>query len=77
MKQQLPIEVALDVELDGLVFQGGQRRHGRFGTPEEEKGGGGEGGRGKPTAGELVLAMPLWVCFTLTMLESSRNHPNS
>ena len=23
------------------AFQGGQRHHGRFGTPEEEKGGGG------------------------------------
>ena len=25
------------------VFQGGERHHGRFGTPEEEKGGGGAG----------------------------------
>ena len=27
------------------AFQGGQRHHGRFGTPEKEKGGGGAGGR--------------------------------
>ena len=26
------------------AFQGGQRHHGRFGTPAEEKGGGGAGG---------------------------------
>ena len=39
------------------VFQGGRRHHGRFGTPEEEKGG---GGRGEATAGESVLATPLW-----------------
>ena len=37
------------------AFQGGQRHHGRFGTPEEKKGGGGEA-----TAGESVLATPLW-----------------
>ena len=43
-----------------LAFQGGQRHHGRFGTPEEEKGGGGAGGRGEATAGESVLATPLW-----------------
>ena len=39
------------------AFQGGQRQHGRFGTPEKEKG---VGERGKATAGESVLAMPLW-----------------
>ena len=39
------------------AFQGGQRHHGGFGTPEEEKG---AGGRGKATAGESVLATPLW-----------------
>ena len=38
------------------AFQGGQRHHGRFGTPEEEKGGGGV----EATAGESVLATPLW-----------------
>ena len=40
------------------AFQGGQRHRGRFGTPEEEKGGG--GGRVEATAGESVLATPLW-----------------
>ena len=38
------------------AFQGGQRHHGRFGTPEEEKG---AGGRGEATAGESALATPL------------------
>ena len=42
------------------AFQGGQRHHGRFGTPEEEKGGGGAGGRGEAIVGESVLATPLW-----------------
>ena len=42
------------------AFQGGQRHHGRFGTPEEEKGGGGAGGRGEATVGDSVLATPLW-----------------
>ena len=42
------------------ALQGGQRHHGRFGTPEEEKGGGGAGGRGEATAGESVLATPIW-----------------
>ena len=37
------------------AFQGGQRHHGRFGAPEEEK-----GGRGEATAGESVIATPLW-----------------
>ena len=37
------------------AFQGGRRHHGRFGTPEEEK-----EGRGGATAGESVLATPLW-----------------
>ena len=41
-------------------FQGGQKHHGRFGAPKEEKGGGGPGGRGKATAGEPVLATLLW-----------------
>ena len=39
------------------AFQGGQRHHGRFGTPKEEKG---VGGRGGATAGESVFATPLW-----------------
>ena len=39
------------------AFQGGQKHHGRFGTPEEEKGG---GVRGEATVGESVLATPLW-----------------
>ena len=39
------------------AFQGGQRHHGRFGTLEEENGG---GGRGEATAGESALATPLW-----------------
>ena len=39
------------------AFQGGRRNHGRFGTPEEEKGG---GGVGEATAGGSVLATPLW-----------------
>ena len=40
------------------AFQGGQRHHGRFGTPEEEKGGGGV--RVEATIGESVLATLLW-----------------
>ena len=40
------------------AFQGGQRHHGRFSTPEGEKGGGG-GGQGEATVGESVLATPL------------------
>ena len=42
------------------AFQGGQRHHGRFGTPDEENG---AGGRGEATAGESVLATPLWGMF--------------
>ena len=38
------------------AFQGGQRHHGRLGTPEER----GSGGRGEATVGESVLATPLW-----------------
>ena len=40
------------------AFQGGQRHHGRFGTPGEEKGGG--GWVEATTVGESVLATPLW-----------------
>ena len=39
------------------AFQGGQGHHGRFGTPEEEKG---AGGRGEAAAGESVLMAPLY-----------------
>ena len=39
------------------AFQGGQRHHGRFGTSEEEKGG---GGQGEATTGETVRATPPW-----------------
>ena len=45
------------VKRDLHAFQGGRRHHGRFGTPEEEKGG---GGAGEATAGESVLATVLW-----------------
>ena len=41
------------------VFQGGQRHHGRLGTPEER----GAGGRGEATVGESVLATLLWGMF--------------
>ena len=37
----------------------------------------GPGGREEATAGESVLATPLWGCFTLTMPGSSRDHPAS
>ena len=57
------------------AFQGGQGHHGRFGTPEEEKGGGGDGGK------QLSESQPtrrrFGVCFTLTMPGSSHNHPSS
>ena len=39
------------------AFQGGQRHHGRFSTPEEEKG---TGEWGQATVGESALATPLW-----------------
>ena len=45
------------------AVQGEQRHRGRFGTPEVERGGGGAGGRGEVTAGESVLATPLWGMF--------------
>ena len=38
------------------ALQGGQRHHGRFGAPEEDKGG---GGREEATAGDAALATPL------------------
>ena len=37
----------------------------------------GAGGLREATAGELVLATPLWACFTLMMTGSSRNPPSS
>ena len=53
------------------AFQGGQRHHGRFGTPEEEKGGGGKQlSEGQPSRRRFE------VCFTLTTPGSSRNHPS-
>ena len=39
------------------AFQGEQRHHGHFGTPEEENG---AGGRGESTAGEPALVTLLW-----------------
>ena len=39
------------------AFQGGQRPHGRFGTPKEEKG---SGEREEATVGESVLTTPFW-----------------
>ena len=45
---------------DLRAFEGGQRHHGRFGAPVEEKGCGGAGVREEATAGEPVLATPLW-----------------
>ena len=39
------------------AFLGGRRHHRRLGTPEEERG---RGGPGEGTAGESVLATPLW-----------------
>ena len=42
------------------AFQDGQRHHGRFGAPEEEKWPGGARGRGEATAGEPVLSTLPW-----------------
>ena len=39
------------------AFQGGQRHHGRFGAPEEEKG---CGGAGRSNCRRVSLATPLW-----------------
>ena len=54
------------------AFQGGQRHHGRFGASEEENGGGG---------GQLAQSQS-WrrrfgAFLTLTIPESSHNHPSS
>ena len=54
------------------AFQGGQRHHGRFGTPEEEKGGG-----GKQLPESQSSRRCFGACFMLTMPGSSRNHPSS
>ena len=54
------------------AFQGGQRHHGRFGTPEVEKGGG-----GKQLSASQSSRRRFGVCFTLTMPGSPRNHPSS
>ena len=54
------------------AFQGGQRRHGRFGEPEEEKGGG-----AKPLPESQSSRRRFGACFTLTMPESSLNRPSS
>ena len=57
------------------AFQGGQRYHGRFGTPEDEKGGGGAGGSNclRVSPGDAAFV----ACFMLTMTGSSRDHPSS
>ena len=54
------------------AFQGGQRHHGRFGTPEEENGGG-----GKQLPESQSWRRRFEACFMLAMPGSSRNHPNS
>ena len=54
------------------AFQGGQRHHGRFGTPEEEKGGG-----GKQLPESQSSRRRFGVYFTLTMPGSSRNLQSS
>ena len=54
------------------ALQGGQRHHGRFGTPEEEK----ESG-GKQLPKSQSSRRRFGACFTLTMPESSRDHPSS
>ena len=54
------------------AFQGGQRHHGRFGTPEERKGGG-----GKQLSESQSWRRLFGASFMLTMPGSSRNHPSS
>ena len=56
------------------AFQGGQRHHGRFGTPEEERG---ARGRGEQLPESLSLRRRFGAFFTLTMPGSSGNHPGS
>ena len=57
------------------AFQGGQRHHERFGTPVEEKGGRGGGGKQLPES--QSSRRRYGACFMLTMPGSSRNHPSS
>ena len=54
------------------AFIGGQRHHGRFGTPEEEK----EDGR-KQLPESQSWRRRFGVCFMLITPGSSRNHPSS
>ena len=57
------------------AFQGGQRHNGRFGTPEEEKAGGGAGESNcrRANPGDAALGH----AFTLTTPGSSHNPPSS
>ena len=57
------------------AFRGGQRHHGRFGTPEKEKGGGGSGGKQLPES--QSWRRRFGACFMLTIRGSSRNHSSS
>ena len=57
------------------AFQGGQGHHGRFGTPKEEKIGG--GGGGKQLSEIQSSRRRFGVCFVLTIPGSSRNHSSS
>ena len=57
------------------AFQGGQRHRGRFGIPDEEKGGGGAGGKQLPES--QSSRHRFGACFTLTMPGSSRDHSSS
>ena len=59
-----------------LAFQGGQRHHECFGSPDEEEKGGGAAG-GKQLLESQSSRRRSRVCFTLTMPGSSRNHPSS
>ena len=54
------------------AFQGGQRHHGGFGARKEKKGAG-----GKQPLESQSRRRRFGACFTLTMFESSFNHPSS
>ena len=56
------------------AFQGGRRHDGCFGTPEEEKGG---GGGVKQLPESQSWRRHFEACFTLTMPGSSLDHPSS
>ena len=56
------------------AFQSGQRHHGRFRTPGEEKG---VGGGGKQLPESQSSRRHFGAFFMLTMPGSSRNHPTS